>query len=288
MAKSLSRRKPATWNIYKFHSKAVCLDLMAFAIFCWMASSKPPPTDSTADEQKAASFTAKSAVSAADVDRFTGEPLNGDVRCGDCRPFWIGHQPSPDKYRELIASLSAIEFARKSGQYGQHQLSLAVSALTSILEYLYADPMVFRLHLTAILGLLRSALHDTCNGARPKLLFEQGRSPTHLTRAVLRAQIVLMFRILTRDTGDDPIAASRWLGSRLVEAGICDRGKPIEPAQIRRWNGEKGGKSISGSDQAYEVIERKFLKRRKWPTGLAVARRLVCDLISKTKATGFF
>jgi hypothetical protein len=210
-----------------------------------------------------------------------------DPRCSGCRPAW-GNQPSSDHYLKLTNSLFTHETLFKSGQVDQ--LDAGTGALRSVLTYLNSDPVSARLGLTRLLASMANALHETSRGAKPSIIFDRrvkgrGGAPTHTTKAGLRAQVNLMFKILT-NAGTAPAEASNWLAAQLRKAGVLEKGKSIERRQIVRWRSEMDGKSLSGSDQVYRRVEA-VEKRRGWPEDPEKAQSRVRDLIRALQAAGF-
>jgi hypothetical protein len=213
--------------------------------------------------------------------------VRADPRCAGCLPAW-GNQPSSDHYLKLTNSLFTLEILFKSGK--MDQLDAGTKALRSVITYLSADPVSVRLGLTGSLASIANALHDTSQGAKPSIIFRRkvnssGGAPTRTAKAGLRAQVNLMFKMLTR-AGTVPAEAGKWLATEMTEAGILENGKPIEPRQIVRWASEKGGKSLSGSDRIYRELEA-GQNRRGWPTDLGQARVRVRQLIRALRASGF-
>jgi len=189
---------------------------------------------------------------------------------------------------KLTNSLFALETLFKSGKIDQ--LDASTKALRSVLTYLNSDPVSVRLGLTRLLASTANALHDTSQGAKPSIIFNRkvmggGGAPTHTTKAGLRAQVNLMFKIMT-NANMAPAEAGKWLAAELRKAGVLENGKPIEPRQIVRWSSEMGGKSLSGSDQVYRRLEA-VENRRGWPGDLAKARISVRNLIRALQVAGF-
>ena len=214
------------------------------------------------------------------------EPMEmpADPRCAGCRPAW-GNQPSPVQYLKLTNSLFALEVFVKSKK--MDRLEAGTAALHSVLTYLNSDPVSVRLGLTKLLASLAHALHDASQGAKPPLIFGRKTkgAPTHLAKAGLRAQVNLMFKILTT-AKVDPVEAGKWLAAELKKSRILENGKSIECRQIVRWSGEKDSKSLSGSDQVYRRLEAD-LNRRGWPADLEEARVRVRKLIRSLQWAGF-
>jgi hypothetical protein len=210
-----------------------------------------------------------------------------DPRCAGCLPAW-GSQPSSDQYLKLTNSLFTLERLFKSGK--MDQLDAGTKALRFVLTYLNSNSVSGRLGLTRLLASIANALHDTSRGAKPSIIFGReikggGGAPTHTTKAGLRAQVNLMFKILT-NAGTAPPEAGKWLAAQLRKAGVLENGKPIECGQIVRWNSERGGKSLSGSDQIYRRLET-VENQRGWPRDLEKARIRVRNRIRALQAAGF-
>jgi hypothetical protein len=189
---------------------------------------------------------------------------------------------------KLTNSLFTLEKLVKSGKIDQ--LGAGTKALRSVLTYLNSDPVSARLGLTRLLASIANALHDTSQGAKPSIIFGRkakgrGGAPTHTAKAALRAQVNLMFKILT-NAGAAPAEAGKWLAAQLRNGGVGENGKPIECRQIVRWNGERGGKSLGGSDRVYRRLET-VENRRGWPADLEQARNRVRNLIRAVQAAGF-
>jgi hypothetical protein len=217
------------------------------------------------------------------------EPMEkpADPLCAGCLPGW-GNQPSSDHYLKLTNSLATIEILFKSGK--MDQLEAGTKALFWVLAYLNSDPVSVRLGLTRLLASIAHALHDTSRGAKPSIIFARkakgsGGAPTHTAKAGLRAQVNLMFKILTK-AGTPPAEAGKWLAAELRKEGVLENGKPIERRQILRWSSEMGGKSLSSSDRVYRLLQA-VETRRGWPGDLEKARIRVRNRIGALQAAGF-
>jgi hypothetical protein len=218
-----------------------------------------------------------------------------DSRCAGCSPAW-GNQPSPDAYRGLMNSLFALEVGVRTEHIDR--LDAGVRATQSVLKYLNSDAFCVRLGLTKLLGSIMHALHDTSQGAKPPLFFNRkakpaGGAPSYLAESGLRAQVVLMFRVLMHAKMKDS-EANKWLATELNKSGVKQKktkkhpyGQPIEARQIIRWSGELGGKSISGSDATYRILESGYVARHGWPTHFEEARLRIRKLIHGLRAAGF-
>jgi hypothetical protein len=207
-----------------------------------------------------------------------------------------GNQPSPVVYLNLMNSLFALEVGVRNRKIDR--LDAGTRALQLVLQYFNTDPFCIKLGLTKLVASIVIAMHDTSQGAKPALLFGRKRSqtggaPSHLAEAGLRAQIVLMFGMLSH-AGVEGREASGWLARELNKSGVMQKktkthpnGQPIGPRQIVRWSGELRGKSISGSDKIYQRLEREALARQSWPLQSNEARRRVRNLIHALRAAGF-
>lgn len=215
------------------------------------------------------------------------ENIQPDPQCVGCLPDW-GTQPSSDEYLKLTNSLFAIEKFLQSGHIDQ--LEAGIDALFSVLTYLNSNPVAVRLGLTRPLASIGIALRDVSRGAKPAIIFDRrpkgsAGAPTHTSRAALRAQVILLFKVLA-NAGTVPVDASKWLGAELKQAGVLDKGKPIAPGEIVRWSRELGGKSLSGSDRVYRRLKA-GQDRRGWPEDPRQARVRVRKLVRALKAAGF-
>jgi hypothetical protein len=222
------------------------------------------------------------------------EPLS-DPRCRGCLPDW-GIQPSSDIYTKLMNSLFALEVGIRNQKIDR--LDAGFVAMKSVISYLNSDPLCVRLGLTRLLGSVVQGVHDTSQGAKPPLFFDRkvrskGGPPTHTVEGVLRAQLVLMLRVLTHGgmTGNE---AGTWIASALKKASIRQKktfdrpeGQEIEGRQIVRWSTELGGKSISGSDAVYRHLEAEEIARHGWPTNSNQARQRVRIMLRGLLAVGF-
>ncbi len=214
--------------------------------------------------------------------------ISPDPRCERCFAPW-GNQPSENDYTELVNVLAAIKQKRT-----QDELDACILALKAIWEYLERDPISRKFGFTRPIALTINALVDRRNGGNPPLLFKaQPKSghPISLSEAALRAQVILMFEMLT-EAGVSPEEASRWLSKKLRNARIMQKktlanpqGEQIEAHQIRRWRGEKGGKSLKGTDASYAVLASK--KRDRWPGSRKEAEARVQAMIHVLWTNGF-
>jgi hypothetical protein len=216
----------------------------------------------------------------------SGLAATGDGQCYGCLPTW-GDQPSPDVYLKLTNALFALEIGVKNGKI--KHFTAMIEELYLVLRYLNSNPLFVQLQLTKSLNSLAHALHDTSRGAKPPLIFKhrRGRSgaPTELSNAGVRAQINLMFKMLT--TAEIKSAdAAKWLASELKTAPGLHFRKAVTCTQIERWAREIGGKSLSGSDEIYHKLAA-GLDRRGWSTDPAEARSRVRKYIRSLEASGF-
>ena len=221
--------------------------------------------------------------------------LQADVRCCGCRPDYWGNPPSFDAYTKLTNSLFAVEVGVKNKALDE--LDGAFHALKSIVQYLNSNSTFRKLDLARMLARTLHALNDTSQGAKPPLFFGRpkcnGGAPTHLAESDLRAQVILMFRLLLMG-GVDECEASTRLAAELKKTGIFQKktiaipeGQPIEPHQIVRWNAELGGKSLSGCDVAYAILEKNEVARHGWPKDPVEARDRLPRLIHGLLKFGF-
>jgi hypothetical protein len=223
----------------------------------------------------------------------TGNPM-ADPQCNGCLPDW-GNPPSPYEYSKLMNSLLAV----KAGVRNKivDPLNAAFQAVRSVVLFLNSDPSCRKIGLTRELAILVWALNDASQGAKPPLFFNRAKiasgPPTRLAESVLRAQVVLMFRMLL-NAGITELEASRWLAAELKDLGVMHKktirqpdGQLIKPRQIVRWSSEVRGQSLSGSDEAYLRLERDELRRHDWPTQPNQARRRVRGLLHSLVAMGF-
>jgi hypothetical protein len=168
-------------------------------------------------------------------------------------------------------------------------LDARILALNATILYLNANPLFARLELTALLASLAHALNDVSQGAKPGLIFackrRGGGRPRYLAKAVIRAQIVLIFEMLVR-AGQDKQTASKWLASRLKKQHLLYGGRTIEAKQIVRWRSELNGKSLSGSDAAYRILK-EGVDRGGWPVNPAEARNRAARLLKSPRFAGF-
>jgi hypothetical protein len=210
-----------------------------------------------------------------------------DHRCKGCRPDHWGRPPTFDAYTELTDSLFAVEVGVENEALDE--LDGAFHALQSVVQYLNSDLVCRQLGLTKMLARTVHALNDTSRGAKPPLFFGRPKrtsgAPNYLAESVLRAQVILMFRLLLKG-GVEECEASKRLSAELKKGGIIQKktitspdGQPIAPHQIARWNAELGGKSLSGCDGAYAILEKNEVARRGWPKDPEQARKRVARLI---------
>jgi hypothetical protein len=202
-----------------------------------------------------------------------------DELCRNCCPEW-GDQP-PTGLQEIGERASDDCLLRAVGT-----LRAAEVALQDLVFYLDSDRLLARLALTKNLKALLSALHDIRRGKKPSRIFKAARGgvPTQLSKAALRGQSILMLEMLENILGRTE--ASKWLASRLKEAGVKEDGKAITPSMIQRWRSEKGGKSLSGSDQAYDIL-RDRLEQVGWPANAKEAKIRVDAHIWALVAAGY-
>ena len=112
------------------------------------------------------------------------------------------------------------------------------------------------------------------------------------TEAVKRGQLIRMLEML-RDSGVQKPA--EWLAGELKAAGIEDtsaekkpfgiKSKTITPAKLERWRSERNGKSLAGSDRAYNYLRRREKKRERLSPNQA--KFIVSNRIWSLLATGF-
>jgi hypothetical protein len=179
-----------------------------------------------------------------------------------------------ERYQELIDTLILL---KDEVDNGADEPRATQMALTAVFRYLNADPLCAKLFLTRLLSIALRELHDLHRRERA-----HGTKPTELAHGAFRAQINLMFEVLLRG-GEAKAEASEWLAGELRD--FTEAGEPITAAQIIRWHSEIKGKSLSGSDRAYERLKQKYEGR--WPTSIEEARFSIQALICSLRETGF-
>lgn len=191
-----------------------------------------------------------------------------------------------DRYEMLVSNLAEIKEATDSS--GIIPLEAARRALIQVLAFLNKDGRIVRQGLNNSLFQIYRAVHDLSQGGKPPLFYKQklghpkGGAPTHQSNAVARAQIVLSLEVLFK-AGIPKEEASKWLAGELYRLGINGaRGNRVQSKDLLRWYYEKGGKSPSGFDAAYERLEDGEM-RRGWQTEPKEARKRAALLILRLK-----
>jgi hypothetical protein len=164
-------------------------------------------------------------------------------------------------YDELVASLLAIE--QRVSESKLDHLSASFEALSAVIGFLNADPMVVKAEATRALFRLYFAIYDLQRGANPKLLceptFHDGReehvgAPTLTSVVLVRAHVAAAVLLLC-ESGMSRNDAARWLTAELDRSKIRQpNGKPINARLVLRWRDELNGKAPKGSDQVFRLI----------------------------------
>jgi hypothetical protein len=170
----------------------------------------------------------------------------------------VGGHPDPARYESLVADLSAIE--RRAAFSELDPLNASFEALTEILRFLAADPRIIQAEAIRPLYRLLWALLDRSHGAKPNLFFDPPNrmgakgAPSFTSAVILRVQINAAYLSLC-EAGISKHDAAKWLAAELKKCGIKQpNGEVITAKLISRWDAERGGKSLTGSDEAFGML----------------------------------
>lgn len=161
--------------------------------------------------------------------------------------------PSPEKYQALLDALRHAKAAlpKKSSETHEEararQIQAALFALRSVIRYLEADLDVMEGLLTQPLGVIKSAVHDAAQGAKPAILnpppslvdgdkSRKGKASGTVgedVQACLAFAVKLrMKEMVTSRTGD----AAQWAAKTAATLGIrCANGAQITSQQVQNW-----------------------------------------------------
>ena len=163
----------------------------------------------------------------------------------------MGGQPDAAKYEALIEQLTEIQ--RRAAARKTDALTASHDALCAVIGFLHADSRVAEREAARPLNQLQFAVFDRLRGAKPKLLFSRRNrkgAPTYTSAVVLRSIVNCAFSVL-RKAGMSKDEAAKWLALELARNRIKQpSGKAITGNDIIRWDAERGGKSLKGSDEA--------------------------------------
>jgi hypothetical protein len=197
--------------------------------------------------------------------------------------IWI-EPPSSERYERLAGKLINIERDRASKKIVD--LHAARDSLVAVIEFILSDAQLAKHHAASSLGAMAAAVHDLLNGAKPLFFEQKNRSrkgpPTNQSKAVVRGQINVALDSLL-EAGISMLEASSWLARELATEGVKLGGQRIEGKQIKGWHYEKRGKSLSGSDRAYEILN----KPRAQLNTPDIAKKFALAKIQSLKAMGF-
>ena len=196
-------------------------------------------------------------------------------------------------YEELLLKLKAVQELPDAAD--NNDLHEAIEALSVVIAFLTANHDVHQNRLALPLEKLFLALCDVLNGGKPAMLdVRKAGKPRRDTEAVKRAELIIMLEMLRDARVEKPAA---WLAANLKAAGVEDtseekgerkedriKGKTITPAKLERWRSEIYGKSLKGTDEAYECLLR---RDKKWGKRLSpghakfIVRNRIWSLLEK-------
>jgi hypothetical protein len=166
--------------------------------------------------------------------------------------------PNTALYEAMIEKLLDIQHRASSSNIDP--LTASFEALGAVLEFLNKDTRIVERDAARPLFQLMLAVHDRTQGAKPGLLFDppdrKGAkgAPSHTSTVIYRTLIVTAFLSL-REGGMSKEEASKWLAAELKRSGINQpNGHFLGERAIARWSAELGGKSPSGSDEAFGMF----------------------------------
>jgi hypothetical protein len=184
----------------------------------------------------------------------------------------MGGQPDAAKYEALIEQLTEIE--RRAAAKETDALTASRESLGAVIGFLHEDARVPEREATRPLLRLMFAVADRLRGAKPKLLFDprdtegEKGAPTYTSAATLRGYVNAAFLLLL-EGGMSKQEAGNWLAAELERSGIKQPNeKAITAKTIIRWRAERGGKSLKGSDEAFEWIVHGTLRTMLERSGL--------------------
>jgi hypothetical protein len=197
--------------------------------------------------------------------------------------------PSEQRYRELIDELRDTTQSFNGAKDDEARLVLGRRALREVMRYLWCDPEVLNGKLTKPLAVLRGALYDVEQGAKPKLLNpprperedpSNNRLKPHMGKAsgtageTIQGSLAFALELLARG-GMSTGKGADWVADKArQEYARCADGSPIAPRQIKNWRAEiSRGKAPQEARETFERLRnchtsllsepRSELKRRK-------------------------
>ena len=203
----------------------------------------------------------------------------------------------PARYEALVEHLLDLRQRESS----LDRLSTTFEALGAVLDFLNGDARLVASEATKPLNRLRFALLDRQQGAKPKLFFDAPDrmgakgAPSNTSSVVLRAIVNAAFfafcgaRVPQQE-------ASRWLAAELKHAGIKQpNGQAIDARAIVRWDAERGGKSLRGSDEAFATLfqglqrrlKERYPQKRHVPLTRQAAKLIAAEFIKLLRLYGF-
>jgi hypothetical protein len=175
----------------------------------------------------------------------------------------MSRQPDAAKYEALVEQLTKIQ--RRSAAREIDALAASYEALNAVTIFLHADVRIAEREAAVPLHRLMFSVLDRLRGAKPTLLFKardrkgaQG-APTYTSAVVLRSIVDAAFFEL-RKGGMSRDEAGKWLKSELARYSVKQPNeKAITASDIIRWDAERGGKSLKGSDEVFALFVQDWL-----------------------------